>query len=266
MPHGDEDPPLTGVGEIKLSLATITNDTVQFFSNYHKISFENIDIPLFFEHDFNSTRIAIATAAGQDWEFTADRISADIYYLTKGDDSFGLFEGVQGHEVYGGPGNDQLTGSIYNAGVRLDGGTGNDVLWAVSASRDHLIGGEGNDTLHISPALSGYEVGEGDKVSLGAGSDTLVFGNFYGGSTFVGDFQASGPVQDKLDLRSAMAEAGFEFETVEDAVDAGALGITLRKGYTYLSVDTDGDAVPDHQFAHMKGVFGGTGFYDDFLI
>ena len=89
------------------------------------------------------------------------------------DDNFSAFPGgatarIAGVErVEGGAGNDgiDLTSNIYAYGnVTLDGGDGNDVLWA-SMGDDVLLGGAGNDDLFGG-------VGQ-DYLDGGAGNDTL---------------------------------------------------------------------------------------------
>jgi trimeric autotransporter adhesin len=89
------------------------------------------------------------------------------------DDSFSAFPAGTGPRLTGieliqtGDGNDivDLTSSVYGYGdVTLDGGNGDDVLWA-SAGSDLLLGGVGNDNLY-----GGFGV---DQLVGHAGNDTL---------------------------------------------------------------------------------------------
>ncbi len=108
------------------------------------------------------------------------------------DDQLSLFPGAPGARLAGiesiqvGEGNDtvDLTSSIYAYGdVTLDGGNGDDVLWA-NAGNDVLLGGAGNDNLYGgvgSDQLIGndgndtLDGGEGaDQLIGGAGNDTYL--------------------------------------------------------------------------------------------
>jgi Ca2+-binding RTX toxin-like protein len=91
------------------------------------------------------------------------------------------------HELYGGDGNDQISsmvtysvlnesGSAGDITNKLDGGLGDDVLFAsskaVRGSVGHrsLFGGAGNDSLRV-------EAGTGNTLDGGAGCDTLFGGS-----------------------------------------------------------------------------------------
>ena len=111
------------------------------------------------------------------------------------DDSLSLFPGMVAPRLTGlesiqaGDGNDtvDLTSSAYVYGdVTLDGGNGDDVLWA-SAGNDVLLGGAGNDNLYGGVGVDQLigndgndtlDGGEGmDQLTGGAGNDTYVVEN-----------------------------------------------------------------------------------------
>jgi VCBS repeat-containing protein len=112
----------------------------------------------------------------------------DVILGTAGDDAIFLddsfsafpngpvarFAGVE--RIEGGAGNDviDLTSNIYAYGnVTLDGGDGNDVLWA-SSGNDVLLGGAGNDDLFGGAGQDYLEGGTGnDTLNGGRGNDLM---------------------------------------------------------------------------------------------
>jgi Ca2+-binding RTX toxin-like protein len=108
----------------------------------------------------------------------------------------GLFQGpsiIGVERINAGDGNDvvDMTSIWYGYGdVILDGGNGNDVLWA-SAGNDQLLGGAGNDTLDGGAGNDTYKLGRG------YGSDTIVENDTTSGNTDIAQFQ-SGIATDQL--------------------------------------------------------------------
>ncbi|MEW6248539.1 MAG: calcium-binding protein [Nitrospirota bacterium] len=110
------------------------------------------------------------------------------------DDAFSPFPGSAGPRVVGierievGDGHDlvDLTSPIYDYGdVSLDGGVGDDVLWA-SAGNDRLLGGVGKDHLYGGAGRDLLLGGDGnDILDGGQGADTLIGG--LGNDTFIVD-------------------------------------------------------------------------------
>ena len=77
-----------------------------------------------------------------------------------GNDSIGAIIPLRFVEVYGGPGHDELIGSIYSD--RFLGGPGNDSLWGEQGP-DHLVGGRGADVIRGGP---GWDVADVDRYDL----------------------------------------------------------------------------------------------------
>ena len=88
---------------------------------------------------------------------------------------------AQGFDIYGGTGNETLTGT--NLDNRIYAGTGNDVLLG-SGAADTLYGGSGSDTLTAGAGADQLVGGSGnDTLNAGTGGDTLTGGT--GQNTFV---------------------------------------------------------------------------------
>jgi Ca2+-binding RTX toxin-like protein len=86
--------------------------------------------------------------------------------------------------INAGDGNDivDLSSTRYtSAGIKVDGGAGNDVLWG-GAGADQLLGGAGNDTL--------LGAAGNDTLSGGAGADSFLFAAGSGQDTIT-DFSAT---------------------------------------------------------------------------
>jgi Ca2+-binding RTX toxin-like protein len=136
--------------------------------------------------------------AGNDRIYT----SAGADALDGGADNDTLYGGGGADTVFGGAGDDRIEGE--GGGDRVDGGAGNDVInadydyWTdtTPAAADTLIGGEGNDTITGGIGLDVMSGGLGDdkltayassggvldtqvdRISGGAGIDTLGFEGF----------------------------------------------------------------------------------------
>lgn len=97
-------------------------------------------------------------------------ISAFLEEILKGDDKI-TGTSKEGNDLYGGAGNDIITG---NSGDDvLEGGTGNDTLKGL-AGNDELYGGEGNDILDGGAGNDVLYGGDGnDNLKGGAGNDYL---------------------------------------------------------------------------------------------
>jgi len=176
----------------------------------------------------------------------ADTYSATNITLSGFNDIFALQGNSPVRAINGGPGEDRISSSPDGPGITIEGGNNNDVLIGLSPQRDHLIGGNDNDTL----IMDGM-----DQASGGAGADRFVLTDLAGASAFISDLQsAPGKNHDLVDLWQPLHDAGYNFTTFTAALNAGVIGVRYSHGYTYLSYDTDGDHVADHEFAHIKGV------------
>ena len=125
----------------------------------------------------------IAAQAGDD-VVVADA-GKDVVEAGEGNDL--VMAGADHDVVWGGAGNDKLFG-----------GAGNDIVEG-EAGDDHLFGDEGDDLLTGGAGA--------DKVFGGAGNDTIMAELGDGDDVYFGDDQAAGSGVDRLDMRSASADA-----------------------------------------------------------
>ena len=213
-----------------------------------QLDFSQVTIPIKFTYTPYAESLVFTPATAPDPELTGDGMGAQIYVLSRFDDTFYLREGYDATNIYGGDGNDHLGSSIFGSGVSINGGNGDDVLEGASPERDHLRGDAGNDVLLMYAGDQGYG---------GTGSDRFVLLDLKGGSDFVTDLSASGTYHDIVDLWAGLNSISLQygsFTNFTQAMNAGAVGVSYQNGYTLLSADTDGDHVADHEFAHIKGV------------
>jgi hypothetical protein len=137
-------------------------------------------------------------------------------------------------------------------------GYGDDVLdGTANPARDHLSGGYGNDILIM---------GDTDQANGGYGADRFVITNMTGASAFITDLAPANPSYDVVDMWKPLDEAGYSYNSFTEAQAAGTLGVSYQNGYTKLLFDTNGDHLPDHEFAHIKGVVNSGYFDNTFLV
>jgi hypothetical protein len=210
-----------------------------------QLDFSQVTIPIKFTYTPYAEDLVFTPATAPDPELTGDRMGAQIYVLSRFSDSFYLREGYDATNIYGGDGNDRLGSSIYGSGVSINGGNGDDVLEGASPQRDHLRGDAGNDVLIMYSGDQGYG---------GTGADRFVVNDLTGNSAFITDLSATGTYHDIVDLWEGLRFTGHEYNSFTDALNAGTLGVSYQNGYTLLSSDSNGDHVPDHEFAHIKGI------------
>jgi Ca2+-binding RTX toxin-like protein len=234
----------------------VTDGVVNGYSA-NQIDFSQVTIPLQFTYTPYYEDLVFAPATATDPQLTGDTIKAQIYTLTRFNDTFYLSEGHDATNVYGGDGNDNLATSENVFGASLNGGNGDDVLTGGSPDRDHLRGDAGNDVLIMSSGDQGYG---------GTGADRFVLNDPTGNSAFITDLSASGTYHDLVDLWLGLKVAGYEYNSFTEALNAGTLGVTYQNGYTLLSFDTNGDHVADHEFAHIKGIVTPDQYDQTFLV
>lgn len=160
-----------------IAVHTLTNST----STYETLNLEG----------FNKFSDHIFSGGGQDRIYltsTDDALFLDDHYTSSHplvyneSSELGLPFGVlprlvSCEEIYGLDGSDILdftSAKISASELLLDGGNGNDVLWA-GAQNDVLIGGPGNDTLNGGPG--------NDTLSGGSGADHFKFSGPFGKDT-----------------------------------------------------------------------------------
>jgi len=235
-----------------MTTITITDDALTdgIVSGYFadQLDFSQVTIPVQFTYTPYAEDMVFAPASAPRPQDTGDFMGAQIYVLTRFDDTFYLREGFDATNIYGGDGNDRLGSSLFGSGVSINGGNGDDVLEGASPERDHLRGDAGNDVLLMYAGDQGYG---------GAGSDRFVLLDLKGGSDFITDLSASGTYHDVVDLWAGLNVISTQygsFTSFTQALNAGAVGVSYQNGYTLLSADTDGDHVADHEFAHIKGI------------
>ena len=102
--------------------------------------------------------------------------------------------------------NNRITGNA--AANRLDGRDGNDILTG-GAGNDTLLGGGGSDSLSGGIGNDRLDGGAGnDRMTGGPGNDIFVFATGSGRDVITG-FAASGPGQDRIDLRGLASVTDF---------------------------------------------------------
>jgi len=69
-----------------------------------------------------------------------------------------------------------------------------------------------------------------------------------------------------VDMWKPLNEAGYNYDTFTQAQSARTLGVSYKNGYTLLSFDTNADHLPDHEFAHIKGLVNSGYFDNSFLV
>jgi ELWxxDGT repeat protein len=116
-----------------------------------------------------------------DYPITLDLAAAGIEYVISGfgDDTYTATAATTAVEVYGGGGNDQITGGAYDD--RLWGGAGNDTLTGDDGNdvlvgdlgADSLSGGAGNDRLYVDDQDTFIDGGPGfDAAYIASGTGT----------------------------------------------------------------------------------------------
>ena len=153
-----------------------------------------------------------------------DDVRAPEFVGGKGNDAISGFLRIQG-----GAGNDSLTPIAY-----AEGGAGNDKLYARSDQRVELRGEAGDDSLYFSTDA---------KASGGSGNDTFVLEKL--ARVTINDL---GP-GDIINLSSLIADS------VQNPFQEGYLKTSLSKGYTYVSIDYDGQGNDYQPLLTLKGSF-----------
>jgi Ca2+-binding RTX toxin-like protein len=129
--------------------------------------------------------------------------------------------GLSIEQILAGGGNDliDLTSANYSiAGVTVDGGSGNDILWG-NAGNDTLLGGEGNDTL--------FGGAGNDSLTGGSGADVFQFVQSGGGTDQITDFDTA---QDKLVFHgmTSLSELTSQVVGADLALNWNGQSITLQ--------------------------------------
>jgi Ca2+-binding RTX toxin-like protein len=153
--------------------------------------------------------------------------------------------------VDGGAGND----TIYASGSdTVSGGEGNDLIYSTSSfgdnSRPLLVdGGAGDDTIHLLP---GYSRHQQELATGGAGSDTFVVTmDIDGAKNIVTDFSA-GPGGDRIDVSGLLANSDYlGMSTAINPFNAayGYLRLVQDGADTLLQYDQDGVGAGAHAYA-----------------
>ncbi|MNZ44980.1 Bifunctional hemolysin/adenylate cyclase precursor [compost metagenome] len=184
------------------------------------------------------------------WSSGFDQFSASNVLLsaTLADDTL---TATSKSDLFGGLGNDRLTGSSYDD--RLFGESGNDTLNGMGGE-DLLVGAAGNDTLNGGDGYDTLEGGAGNDrldgglrnntLSGGAGSDIFVVqrGASYAGEDLVTDFAID--EQDKLDVSGLRMN---DLASLKRLIVDNGLGDTIRnyKDGSYADITLSGVAIAD---------------------
>lgn len=168
--------------------------------------------------------------------------------------------------ISGGSGNDTLNVSGVGFDMLLEGGEGDDSIYAQVASYDRadgdgppeviggaatILGGAGNDSIdlhQIGPKLVQIDAGSGDDrvmlsagaatITLGSGRDQLRLGGM-GVLATITDFTA-GLGGDRLDLGFLLEAAGYPETSVQQAFGSGIFALVQADGDTLLRYDPYG--------------------------
>lgn len=159
-------------------------------------------------------------------------------------------------EALGGDDIVDLTSRKYSHGdVRIEGGEGNDVLWA-SSGNDVLIGGNGNDHLDGADGDDRLEGGSGDDVLLGRLGTNVVIGGDGADQFRITEFDALSKVIDFSPddgdiLELNLAEFGAELSNIARYLRAEQVA-----GDTNILADTSGSGQTFKKVVELKGVVG----------
>jgi len=170
-----------------------------------------------------------------DYRDASGDVVIDLSRGTGDDGQGGTDTLVDIENVFGGAGNDTLTGDGNNN--LLDGGAGNDVIKG-GAGNDTLIGGAGTDTLDYSDAPGAVDVNLGTgKASDGSGGTDTVSGfeNVIGGA---GNDRLTGDGNDNV-LQGGLGDDTLSGGAGNDTLDGGAGRDTADYGTETRSVTVD---------------------------
>jgi Ca2+-binding RTX toxin-like protein len=186
----------------------------------------------------------------------AGSIKGDVQLGGGGDAYLGAGKGAVHGEVYGGLGDDTLTG-----------GKGKDVLFGDGATdsdrdgRDLLSGGKGADALTGGGGDDTLSGGAGaDTLSGGGGADRVVYSRTSDSNVKATDLSSDLHANDRIDLSAI--DADVTSKGINDAFHmvgafgghAGGLTVSYNSGlgYTTISGDVDGDGSADFVI-HVQG-------------
>lgn len=222
----------------------MVNDGVQHnYYQYSTLSFEQITTPVQFGYDVALEVYYVAPADAADPVHQGDWIWAHKMILTGQDDTFQIGLEAPIDEIWGGAGNDTLISDNDTQAASLYGGAGDDLLvshFRVRSDRNHLVGGDGNDTFVVSG---------NDEMTGGSGTDRFVLSNTAQGA-FITDWTAG----ETVDLWRVMNSHQDYYLTFSDALADGRFRVDYANGYTYVYYHPGDNFPPDEQLLfYAKG-------------
>jgi len=105
--------------------------------------------------------------------YASSELTSISVWTHDGDDVVNGAKAAEPLRIWGGEGNDSLTGGL--AEDRLDGGPGDDHLWGM-AGDDALLGGDGDDVMDGGPGADLLYGGDGDDNLIGGAGDDFLDG------------------------------------------------------------------------------------------
>lgn len=230
---------------LKFTDALIADGIANNYFQYSTIDFSLVTVPVQFGYTRVQEIYYVAPQGPIVAPFTGDWLLADKYILTAQDDFFEVGLELPVAEVWGGAGNDTLISDNDTEGASLYGGAGDDLLitrfqvWR--GGRNHLVGGDGNDTLVV--------VG-GDELTGGAGIDRFVLADG-GQPSFITDLALG---TEKVDLWRVFDAHRDFFLTFSDALESGKVRVDHQNGYTYIYYnDQDYEGSQERLITYIKG-------------
>lgn len=209
----------------KFTDALVTDGMRKNYVGYSTLDFSDLTVPVQFGYSSTFEIYYVAPRGAADPTLTGDFLYASKFILTSQDDYFEIGLESPVAEVWGGAGNDTLVSGDDTRGSSLYGGAGDDILitrfQAQRDGRNHLVGGDGNDTMVAAG---------NDEMSGGAGIDHFVLPGF-GRQAFITDLSIGTETVDMW--RSFSAHRDY-FRTFSDALASGKVHVDHLNGYTYV--------------------------------
>jgi Ca2+-binding RTX toxin-like protein len=230
------------MGTFNFTDSQINDGAQKYYFQYSTLNFEQVTVPIQFGYDRSLEVYYVAPAGAADPLHTGDWLLSNKFILTAQNDYFEIGLELPVAEVWGGNGNDTLITDDDTQGSSLYGGAGDDLLvshFQVHSGRNHLLGGDGNDTL-ISAG--------NDEMSGGAGTDHFVLSSGTG-SAFLTDLT---PGAESVDIWRVLSNQRDYYLTFSDAVADGTMRVAYQNGYTYVYYNAGGPT-PEQLLTYIKG-------------
>ena len=231
------------MGTFNFTNSLVTDGIQNNYFQYSTLNFEQVTTPVQFGYDTALEVYYVAPAGAADPVHAGDWLLSSKFILTGQNDYFQIGLESPVAEVWGGNGNDTLISDDDTQGSSLYGGAGDDLLvshFQVHSGRNHLVAGDGNDTL----------IADGnDEMSGGSGTDHFVLSSG-AGSTFITDLT---PGAESVDMWRVLSGHRDYYLTFSDALADEKMRVDYQNGYTYVYYNP-GDAAPVQLLTYIKGL------------